>query len=195
MEPWEPLLWEYGTKSPAELHRGFSFTNIWLSYKSNVVASWMHLHECRCIQEHRRGWPECLGGLRVASGPIYILLMPRHAWSCHCIQGVISICASIGRLVGRPSILSVYCTQYTLYSVYTAVGVCCSWCMLYLQYAVLGVYCIQCMLYTVYAVSSVLYLQCILFAVYAVHSVCCAQYPLYMMLAHDQVMEISSRTM
>jgi len=53
LEPSEPLLWEYSNKSPADLRRGLSCSNIWLSYKSNPVASWIHLHDCRCFQEHQ----------------------------------------------------------------------------------------------------------------------------------------------
>jgi len=74
----KPLLWEYGTKSPAgvsaalevsqraaqwshllskspaDLRRGLKSSTIWLFYKSNLVASWMHLHKCRCFHEHLR---------------------------------------------------------------------------------------------------------------------------------------------
>jgi hypothetical protein len=38
----------------ADLCRGLSYSKIWLSYKSNLVASWMHLQNCRCFQEHLR---------------------------------------------------------------------------------------------------------------------------------------------
>jgi len=44
------LLW----KSPADLCRGLRSPKIWLSYKSNLVASLMHLHNSRCFQEHLR---------------------------------------------------------------------------------------------------------------------------------------------
>ena len=82
MEPYEPLLWEYGTKSPAKLRRGLkllsksttdlgrglSCSNIWLSYKSNLVASWMPLHNCRCFQEHLRMLLQSLRALCLAPG-------------------------------------------------------------------------------------------------------------------------------
>jgi hypothetical protein len=88
--------------------RSLRCPNIWQSYKSNLVASWMHLHNCRCFQEHLRmlfqrlrprslapgglgtsgitwehrwGLPECRKGLRVASGPNYILLMLPSGWA------------------------------------------------------------------------------------------------------------------
>jgi len=68
MEPWEPLVWEYGTtsrtervqrsqlllKSAADLLSGLSGSKIWLSCKPNFVASWIHLHHCRCFLEHLR---------------------------------------------------------------------------------------------------------------------------------------------
>jgi len=41
-------------KSPAEPHRALSCSKIWLSYMSNLVAFWMHLHNCSCFQEHLR---------------------------------------------------------------------------------------------------------------------------------------------
>jgi len=107
----EPLLCEYGSrppaeqrrrlkllpKSPADLHRGPSCFRIWLSNKSNLVASW----ECSCrvwqhfaslqgrlavfgiTWEHRWGLPEPLGCLCVASRLIYILLRgmpPATSW-------------------------------------------------------------------------------------------------------------------
>jgi len=38
----------------ADLSRALRSSKIWLFYKSNFIASWMHLHNCRCIQEHLR---------------------------------------------------------------------------------------------------------------------------------------------
>jgi len=88
----EPLLWEYGIKSPAELHsslscsrciaqwsqhplksftdlhRGLSSSKIWLLYNSNLVASLMHLYNCRCFQEHLTILLESLGALCLAPG-------------------------------------------------------------------------------------------------------------------------------
>jgi len=68
MEPQEPLWWGYGTESPSELRGGFSCSKIWLSYKSNVIASWMHLDNCRCFQEHLRMLLQGLGALCIAPG-------------------------------------------------------------------------------------------------------------------------------
>jgi len=42
------------SKSPADLRRGLTCSKIWLFYKSNLVASRMPLHTCRCFQEHLR---------------------------------------------------------------------------------------------------------------------------------------------
>jgi len=54
------------------------------------------------------------------------------------------------------TVLSVCCTQCTLYSVYAVLGGCCTpQCMLYSVYAVLSVCCTQCMLYSAYTVLSV----------------------------------------
>jgi hypothetical protein len=41
-------------KSPTHLRRGLSCYNIWLSNVSNLLPSWMNLHNCRFIQEHPR---------------------------------------------------------------------------------------------------------------------------------------------
>jgi hypothetical protein len=68
MKPYEPLVWEYGTKSPAELvqlsqlisksptdlGRGLSSSKIRLSQLSYLIPSWMHFHHCRCVQDHVR---------------------------------------------------------------------------------------------------------------------------------------------
>jgi len=40
--------------------QSLSYSNIRLSYKSNLVASWMHLHNCRCFQEHLRMYIQSL---------------------------------------------------------------------------------------------------------------------------------------
>jgi len=67
MECWELQLWEYDTKSPtelqrsrllsmspADLHRDQSYSEIWPSCNSNLVASWMYLHYCRYFHKHLR---------------------------------------------------------------------------------------------------------------------------------------------
>jgi len=56
------------SKSPGDLRRGLSYNNIWPSYKSNLVASWMHLHNCRCIQERQRMLLQSLRALYLAPG-------------------------------------------------------------------------------------------------------------------------------
>jgi len=68
MEPSEPLLWEYGNKFPADLRRGLSCSKIWVSNKSNLVASWMHLHNCRFFQEHPRMLWQSMRALYLAPG-------------------------------------------------------------------------------------------------------------------------------
>jgi len=42
------------SKSSADLRRGLRSSKISLFYQSYLVASWMHLHNCRCFQEHLR---------------------------------------------------------------------------------------------------------------------------------------------
>jgi len=42
------------SKSSADLHWGFSCSNIWLSFKSNFVPFWMYLQRCMCYQEQMR---------------------------------------------------------------------------------------------------------------------------------------------
>jgi len=75
--------------SPSDVRRGPRCSKIWLSYQSHLIASWEcscrvwdhfaqlqgGLGASRCTSNHWSGHPECLGGLRVASGPIYILVM------------------------------------------------------------------------------------------------------------------------
>ena len=82
MEPSEPLLWESSTtsatalrrglklllKSPADLCRGLSCSKIWLSYMSNLVASWLHLANCTCFPEHLRMLLQSLRALCLAPG-------------------------------------------------------------------------------------------------------------------------------
>jgi len=61
-------------KSPADLRRGFRSSTIWLFYKSNLIASWIHLENCRCFLEHLRLLLESLRALCSApgeSGSIY----------------------------------------------------------------------------------------------------------------------------
>jgi len=68
MELWEPIGWEYGTQSPPELRSGLRCSKIWPSYKSNLVASWMHLQHCRSFQEHLRMLLQILRALCLAPG-------------------------------------------------------------------------------------------------------------------------------
>jgi len=97
MELYELLLWRYGTKAPTEFHRGLSC--IWSLPQTLAEASaapksdysWISTWVCSCkvlehfaslqrglaasasAQKHCCSWPECLGGLRISSGLIYIL--------------------------------------------------------------------------------------------------------------------------
>jgi len=48
------LLSQLLSHSPTDLCRGLRCLKIWLSYKWNLVASWMHLHNCGSFQEHQR---------------------------------------------------------------------------------------------------------------------------------------------
>jgi len=61
---WSQLL----SKSPADLHRCLSSSKTWLFYKSYLVASWMHLHNCRCFQEHLGMLLQSLRALCLAPG-------------------------------------------------------------------------------------------------------------------------------
>ena len=54
--------------SPADLHRGLSCSNIWVSYKSNIGASWMPLHNCRWFQKNLRMLLQSLRALCLAPG-------------------------------------------------------------------------------------------------------------------------------
>jgi len=59
---------------PTDLHRKHSCSKSWLSHKSILVVSWMHLHICRCFQKHltmleQRLRPLCL--TTVGSGSIW----------------------------------------------------------------------------------------------------------------------------
>jgi hypothetical protein len=68
MEPDELLLSEYGTKSPAEPRRGLSCSTLWLSYKSILVAFWMHLCHCRCFQVYQKMLLQSQRALYLAPG-------------------------------------------------------------------------------------------------------------------------------
>jgi hypothetical protein len=37
-----------------DLCRGLHYSKIWMSHKSNVIAFWMHLQNCRSFHEHQR---------------------------------------------------------------------------------------------------------------------------------------------
>jgi len=56
------------SKCPADLRRGLSSSKIWLFQKSNLVAYWMHLHNCRCFQEHLTMLLQSLRALYLAPG-------------------------------------------------------------------------------------------------------------------------------
>ena len=59
------------SKSPTDLRRGLSCSTIWLSYKANLVASWMHLHNCRCFQEHLSTLLQSLRALQLDSRGVW----------------------------------------------------------------------------------------------------------------------------
>jgi len=42
------------SKSPTDLHRHLTCSKIQVCYQSNIGASWMHFHHCRCFSEHVR---------------------------------------------------------------------------------------------------------------------------------------------
>jgi len=54
--------------SPTNLPRSLSCSKIWLSYKLNLKASWMHFDNRRCFQEHLRMVLQSMGALCVAQG-------------------------------------------------------------------------------------------------------------------------------
>jgi len=56
------------SKSLTDLHRGLSCSNIWLSYKWNLIASWMPLHNSRWFQEYLRMLLHSLRALCLAPG-------------------------------------------------------------------------------------------------------------------------------
>jgi len=56
------------SRSPTDLRRGLSCSKIWVSYKSNLVASWMYLHACRSFLEHLSLLLESLRALCLAPG-------------------------------------------------------------------------------------------------------------------------------
>jgi len=55
-------------KSPANLCRGLTSFKICLFYKFNLVASWMHLHNCRCFQGQQGILLQSLRALCLAPG-------------------------------------------------------------------------------------------------------------------------------
>jgi hypothetical protein len=56
--------------SPTEQHRGLSCFKSWISYKSNLVAFWIHLLNSRCCQKHLTMLLQSLRGLCIApEGP------------------------------------------------------------------------------------------------------------------------------
>jgi len=59
---------QFLSKSPTDLHRGLSSSKIWLFQKSNHIASWMHLHNCKCFQEHLRMLLQSLRALCLSPG-------------------------------------------------------------------------------------------------------------------------------
>ena len=56
------------SKSPTYITRGLSSSKVWLFLKWNLVASWMHLHNCRCFQKHVRMLLQGLRALCLAPG-------------------------------------------------------------------------------------------------------------------------------
>ena len=56
------------SKSPTVMGRCCSCSIISLSYKSYIVLSWIHIHNCRCFQEHLRMLLESLGALYFTAG-------------------------------------------------------------------------------------------------------------------------------
>ena len=59
-----PQSWAEVSSSP----RILSCSKTWLSYKSNLVASWIHLHNGRCFLEHLRMLLQSLRALYLAPG-------------------------------------------------------------------------------------------------------------------------------
>jgi len=41
------------SKSPTDIQSGLNSSKSWLFYDSNLVASWIHLQNCRCFQDHQ----------------------------------------------------------------------------------------------------------------------------------------------
>ena len=56
------------SKSPPDLCRHPSCSKVCLSYKSNLGVFWMHLHNCKCYQEHLRMLLLSLSALCLAPG-------------------------------------------------------------------------------------------------------------------------------
>jgi len=58
------------SKSPADWRRGLLSSHMSLLYQPNLVASWKHLHKCRCFQEQPRILLQSLRALCLApAGP------------------------------------------------------------------------------------------------------------------------------
>jgi hypothetical protein len=56
------------SKSPTDLRRGHRSCKIWLSYESNLIASWMHRHNSRYFQQHLRIVMQSLRAQSLAPG-------------------------------------------------------------------------------------------------------------------------------
>jgi hypothetical protein len=68
--------------SPADLCRGLCSSKIWLFCKSNLVVTWMHLHDCRCFQQHLRMLLQslrahCLAPVRLGCISMYLEALVR----------------------------------------------------------------------------------------------------------------------
>jgi len=81
------LLW----KSSADFRRGLRRSTIWTPCKPNPIATWMHLHNCRCFQEHLRMLLQSLRALCLAPGG------PGHIWRY--LQALVRSTGVSGRLV------------------------------------------------------------------------------------------------
>jgi len=154
---YKPLLWEFGTKtptelaqssqllskSPAELGWGLSFPpglpqacadisaapNVTILIV-NFVASWMHLHNCRCFQDHLRMLLQIPGAHCKAPG------RPGSIWKY--VEALVRAAGVSGRFAcgfrtelhfadwmkERQTFLGGCCTWCKLYSVYAALDVC-----------------------------------------------------------------------
>jgi len=73
------------SKSTADLCRHLRSSTIWLSYEVNFIATWMHLHNCRCFQEHLRMLLQSLSALGLSPGKsvsieMYLETLLRSRW-------------------------------------------------------------------------------------------------------------------